>query len=149
MNKYIEIRNKHEKRVNAFPISFAFSDKQFDEGMKKLGLTPDDTDKVISIGGGGFIRKTDVEAFGQMWDDLRKEHNDLIEQDKTGDGYIKDMFVFELENYEFGYTHELNATLTALEFTYEDVMNTPNLKHGLELACKEVVNKSYGDDYEV
>ena len=63
MTKYNELREKHQKEVNDFPIGFAFSDKQFEEQMQKLGLDPDDTSKVISIGGGGFIRKTDLKAF--------------------------------------------------------------------------------------
>ena len=114
-NKYDEIKQKHQNIVNEFPMKFAFSDEQFNKGMKELGLDPKDTNKVVSIGGGGFIRKTDAKRFGDMWDTLRKEHNDLIKADKTGEGYIKDMFVSELENHEYGYTYELDDTLDALE----------------------------------
>ena len=75
------------------------------------------------------------------YDTLRKEHNDLIKADKTGEGYIKDMFVSELENHEYGYTYELDDTLDALELTREQIANSPNLKHGLDLAKKEVLKK--------
>ena len=34
MNKYNELREKHQKEVNDFPIGFAFSDKQFEEQMQ-------------------------------------------------------------------------------------------------------------------
>ena len=37
MTKYNELREKHQKEVNEFPIGFAFSDQQFEEQMKKLG----------------------------------------------------------------------------------------------------------------
>ncbi len=140
-NKYDEVKEKHQKIVNEFPMKFAFSDEQFNQGMKELGLDPKDTDKVVSIGGGGFIRKSDAKKFGDMWDSLRKEHNDLINADKTGEGYIKDMFVSELENHEYGYTYELDDTLDALELTREQIANSPTLKHGLELARKEVLHK--------
>jgi hypothetical protein len=83
-----------------------------------------------------------------MWDTLRKEHNDLIKADKTGEGYIKDMFVSELENHEYGYTYELDDTLDALELTREQIANSPTLKHGLELARKEVLHKESEVDYE-
>ena len=149
MNKYDEIKEKHQNIVNEFPMKFAFSDDQFNQGMKELGLDPKDTDKVVSIGGGGFIRKTDAKRFGEVWDTLRKEHNDLIKADKTGEGYIKDMFVSELENHEYGYTYELDDTLDALELTREQIVNSPTLSHGLELARKEVLKKESVEDYEL
>ena len=148
MNKYDEIKEKHQKIVNEFPMKFAFSDEQFNRGMKELGLDPKDIDKVVSIGGGGFIRKSDVKKFGDMWDTLRKEHNDLIKADKTGEGYIKDMFVSELENHEYSYTYELDDTLEALELTKEQIANSPSLSHGLELARKEVLQKESEVNYE-
>ena len=150
-NKYDEIKEKHQKIVDAFPIKFAFSDEQFNQGMKELDLKPTDTDKVVSIGGGGFIRKTDVKKYCDMWDKFRKEHNDLIESDTTGDGYIKDMFVSELENHEYSYTNELDKTLDALELTRNQIANSPTLSHGLELAIKEVLRKELDntEDYDL
>lgn len=149
MNKYEEIKNKHQKRVNEFPLGFAFSNEQFKNMMEKWGLEEKDTDKILSIGSGGFIRKNDVEEYNKMWNEIRKENNDLIEQDKTGDGYIKDMFVYELANHEYGLTYDLDDTLDALELSYEQVMNTPNLKHGLELARKEILDKECENDYDI
>ena len=147
-NKYDEIKEKHQKRVNEFPLMFAFNKEQFDNGMKKWGLEPSDTDKIYSIGGGGFIKKTDLDAYNKLWDDIRKEHNRLIESDKTGDGYIKDMFVSELNNHEYGYTYELEDTLIALELTIEDIAKNPALRHGLEIARKEVLEKHSEMEYE-
>ncbi len=148
-NKYDEIKEKHQKRVNEFPLMFAFNQEQFENGMKKWGLEYTDTDKIYSIGGGGFIRKTDLEAYNKLWNDIRKEHNELIKADKTGEGYIKDMFVSELENHEYGYTYELDDTLDALELTIEDIENNSALKHGLEIAIKKVLGNNYDDDYEL
>ena len=34
MNKYEEVKNKHQKRVNDFPLGFAFSDQQFSNDGK-------------------------------------------------------------------------------------------------------------------
>ena len=147
-NKYDELREIHQKRVDEFPLMFAFNQEQFDNGMKNWGLEPDDTDKIYSIGGGGYIRKTDLDAYNKLWEDIRKEHNELIEKDKTGDGYIKDMFISELENHEYSYTRDISSTLDALELTYEDIRNNPTLKKGLDLAIKEIIDKNY-DDYEI
>ena len=149
MNKYEEIKNKHQKRVNDFPLGFAFSNEQFKNMMEKWGLTENDTDKIVSIDGGGFLRKTDIEEYNKMWTEIRKEHKDLIEQDKTGEGYIKDMFTYELENHEYCITYDLEDTLDALELTYDEVMNSPNLKYGLKLARKEILEKENEQDYEI
>lgn len=136
-NKYIELKEKNQKIVNSFSVAFAFSDRQFNEGMKKLGLKPTDTDKVLSIGGGGFIRKTDAKAFEKMWDDIRTEEKKAIDNDTTGEGYIKDMFLYELGNHEYCITGDLTETLEALELTVKEIKENKKLSHGLELALKE------------
>ena len=55
---YEELKNKHEQEMNAFPLGACFSQKQFEEMMQKWGLTIDDTDKILSIGGGISERVT-------------------------------------------------------------------------------------------
>ncbi|WJV31818.1 hypothetical protein QTG56_24610 (plasmid) [Rossellomorea sp. AcN35-11] len=54
-------------------MQFAFSDQQFAEGMKKLGLGVGDEDKVVSIGAGGFILKSDVKAYKEMGQKQKSE----------------------------------------------------------------------------
>ena len=44
-NQYQEMRNRQQAEVNAFPMFFAFNKQQFAEGMRKLGLSPSDTEK--------------------------------------------------------------------------------------------------------
>ena len=66
MNKYTELKSKHQKEVDAFPFGFAFNQKQFDEMMTKWGLAPTDTDKIYKIGGGDYVRKSDADAMNEM-----------------------------------------------------------------------------------
>lgn len=135
LNSYEELKKKHSEEFNKFPIQFAFSDEQFKENMAKLGLTEKDTDKVVAISSvGGFIRKTDVKAFYEMNKRHRQEEKDAINNDVTGDGYIKDMFAYELANHEYGYTHDLEDTLNALGLSIEEINNDNKLRHGLDLA---------------
>ena len=135
-NQYAELRDKIQKEYDEFPIGFAFSDKQFEEQMEKLGLTKDDTDKVVSIGAGGFIRKDDVEKFKELNRRSNEAEQEAMDNDKTGEGYIKDMFDYELANHEYGYTYDLTDTLEAVGLTMEDIQNDERLKRGLELALK-------------
>ena len=137
MNKYRELKERQHKEMNSFPMAFAFSDSQFQEGMRKLGLDPNDTDKVCSIGGGGFILKTDAKALTELINRHGEEMQAEIDADLTGDGFIKDMFIYELANHEYCITYDYEDTLDALDLTLEQVLNTPKLKHGLAVARKE------------
>lgn len=71
-----------------------------------------------------------------------KEMQEAIDNDKTGEGFIKEMFKYELANHEYCITYELDDTLDALGLTIEEINNNQALKHGLELARKEYL-KSY------
>lgn len=137
MNKYNELKNRHQDEYNKFPIEFAFDDKQFKRGMESLGLKETDTDKVVGIGYGGFIRKEDFSSYKEMLDRHYEELQNEIKNDLTGEGFIKDMFVSEMLNHEYGYTNEICEVLSSLGLTYAKVMNNDNLKHGLELAEQE------------
>ena len=137
MNKYQELREKQQAEVNAFPMFFAFNQKQFEEGMQSLGLKPTDTKKIYKLGNtGGFYRKSDSAAFHEMFRRHTKELEDAITSDPTGDGFIFDMFDYELANHEYNYTHDPEPTLDALGLTMEQVRAEPRLFHGWKKATR-------------
>jgi heterodisulfide reductase subunit B len=119
MNPYLELKNKHQKEINEFPFGFAFNDKQFAEMMEKWGLTPEDTDKIYRIGGGGYIRKADEEAMNEMFERHSQERKAAMEADPCG--YCYHMFDYELANHEYNYTGDVTDALDALGLTYEEV----------------------------
>lgn len=141
MNKYLEMKERHQKEVNNFPIKFAFSNEQFKRAMEELGLTENDLDKVVSIGAGGFIRKKDIKAYKEMGERQYKEFKALIEKDKVGDEFIKEMFLYELGNHEYILTFDISDTLDAVGLTEEDIRNNKNLRTGLILAEKEYLEQ--------
>ena len=120
--------------MDAFPLGAAFSNKQFEEMMQKWGLTVDDTDKICSIGAGCFIRKSDKEAFFNMLKKFKDETQAAIAADTTGDGFIYDMFYYELANHEYCITYEYDETFDALGLTEEEVNADKRLLHGLKKA---------------
>ena len=91
-NTYLALKQKWQKELDDFPIKFAFSKQQFAEAIKALGLTETDTDKVYSVPGGGFIRKTDAEAFRDLFKRRSDSHTEAVAADKDGTGYIFEMF---------------------------------------------------------
>ena len=136
MNKYLELHERQQAEVNAFPMFFAFNRSQFDEGMRSLGLEPGDTGKIYSIGAGGFIRKTDGDALHEMLDRHSAEMQAAVDADETGDGFIFDMFNYELANHEYGYTHDPEPTLECLGLTMEMVQADARLLHGWQKATR-------------
>lgn len=140
-NLYQELKDRQQKEFNSFPIGFAFNNQQFKDQMERLGLTESDTDKIVSIGGGGFIKKDDVKEFNNLMEKFDKEMKTEIDKDKDGMGFIKDMFLYELGNHEYIITGDLFDTLDALNLKIEDVIKSSKLKNGLELAKKEYLGE--------
>ena len=64
------------------------------------------------------------------------EVNEEISADPTGAGFVADMFETELSNHEYIITGDLSETLDACGLTEKEVMETPKLKNGLEIALK-------------
>lgn len=130
MNKYTTLKSKHQKEVDEFPFGFAFNQKQFDEMMEKFGLTPDDTDKIYKIGGGGYIRKTDSEAMNEMFERHEAERKAAMQDDE----YLYEMFNYELANHEYCITYDLSDTLDALGLTMDEVNADPRMADALKRA---------------
>lgn len=135
MNKYAELKNNLQKEFDAFPFGFAFSNEQFEKMKEELGVK--ENSELISIGAGGFIRKTDEKALDELINGKEKRIKEAIASDPTGEGFIKDMFLYELANHEYCITYDLRDTLEALDLTINEVMEDPRLKLGLELARNE------------
>lgn len=128
--KYTELKAKHQAEVNAFPLGFAFSEKQFNEMMEKWGLTPDDTDKIYSIGGGGYVRKSDSAAMHEMFARHEAEHKAAMQDDE----YLFSMFNYELANHEYCITYDVTDALDALGLTLEEVAADSRMASALKKA---------------
>ena len=132
--KYTELKQKHEKELNNFKdMFFAFNDKQFHEGMESIGLTKKDTDKIYSLGGGGYILKEKSKDFNNMFEN---RHIELSEALKDKD-FLLDALSYELANHEFCITYDYEPTFESLGITIEDIKK---LDFGLEVLQKAKEN---------
>ena len=142
MNKYSELRQKQQEEFNALPLGFAFSQKQFDEMMRGWGLNPEkDLDKILRIPGGGYVQKKDADLLHKTRERHDAEMAAAIAEDTTGEGFIYQMFLYELDNHEYGYTRDTEDTLDALGYTAEEVLGDPRLKRGIEKAVTEICRR--------
>ena len=145
MNQYEELRNRQQQEFNALPLGFAFSKKQFTEMMQDWGLDPDkDVDKIYSIGFGGYVQKKDAELLHQTRERHDAELEAAIAADETGEGFICQMFVCELDNHEYGCTRDVGSTLVALDYTQEQLQADKRLLNGLKRACKKILDRECG-----
>lgn len=133
---YQQLVDKQQKEVNEFPLGAAYNKKQFEEMMAKWNLKPTDTDQITTIMNGVFIRKSDIPAYIELVNKLHNETQEAIKNDETGDGFIYQMFAYELDNHEYSVTYDLEETLDALGYTIEDIQNDRKLSHGLKKALK-------------
>lgn len=143
------MRDRQQKEVNALPIRFAFSQEQFHEVMKEWGLRPKmDLEKIARIPFGGFIQKKDAPLIRGTFARHHRELQAAIDAGPTGEGFIKDMFLYKLENHEYSYTGTAEDTLDSLGLSFEDVAADPRLARGLDLAERDF-ETARGDEYVV
>ena len=142
MNAYKVLRDRQQEEFNALPLGFAFSQKQFDEMMQGWSLDPEkDLDKILRIPGGGYVQKKDADLLHKTRERHDAEMAAAIAEDTTGEGFIYQMFLYELDNHEYGYTRDTEDTLDALGYTAEEVLGDPRLKRGIEKAVTEICRR--------
>jgi len=135
MKTYKELSNRHEQEFGSLPIFYAFSNKQFLEGLESLGLKDTDHALVVRIGSGGYARITDSKMILSVAQRHIDEFQGAIDADTTtGEGFIFQMFNAELSNHEYCYTFDVTDTLRSCGLTEQEVKASPALSHGLKLA---------------
>ena len=137
MESYQAMQARHQREVNAFPMKWAFNNQQLEQGMRELGLNPSQTNEIVGIGGGGFIRRSDRQAFIDMFKRQNAEQKAALAAQKTGDEYAYQMFLHELGNHEYVITGDLSDTLDACGLSAEQINNDPKLRKALARAIKD------------
>ena len=134
---YEEFRNKRQDEFNNFKgIGFAYSNKQFNDLLKKLNTT---SDNLYSIGHGGYILKNRYNDFMDM---LIRNDNELDELMKDYD-FCLSALKFELFNHEYGITYDNTPALEALNLTSEDLINNETVSRAYKEARDYVIEYTY------
>jgi len=121
---YSEFKQKRDEAVSALPIFYAFNDKQFEEGMKNLGLNADELNLILSLGGGGYIKKTDRQMIIQSFKDAENDFAELMKDDT----FFIDAVSYELGNHEFCITYDPSDALAAVSLSIDAVNADERMK---------------------
>lgn len=112
---YQELKTRHQNELNAFEhIFFAFSNMQFEEGLKKLDT---DTKSIFSMGGGGYVLKSHAKDL----DALFTRHQQELKEHRKNRKNLLDSLVYELRNHEFCITYNVTDALEALGLALGDI----------------------------
>ena len=93
--KYEKMITRFQKEVNAFPMIFAFSDRQMKEALKKLNVSVDD---IMSIPNSvGYILKTDY----SKWEEMINRQSSEIKEAMKDRVFAEGAFRYEMDNHEY------------------------------------------------
>lgn len=120
---YQEIKDKKQADYNALfnncGVFWAFSNEQFKEGYEKVKPTMEEGEKLVSIGGGGYMPKHNVEKLIEGTKQIDETFKKQIKEAKAR----KEHIIYELHNHECFYTGDITNALEALgeDYTKEEV----------------------------
>ena len=133
---YTDFKNSRKKDSEIKGLFFAFNDQQFKDGCKKVEASKEN--KVVSIGAGGFILKSEFENFKSLMEHRIKKLEELMKDKEFALGAFKN----ELVNTEYNVTYDESGALGALGIDMEFIEKN-DLLDTLEKAKEEVA--SYHD----
>jgi len=107
-----ERQEKNSELFNKVGLFWAFSNEQFEEGKTPLK----EGDKYVSIGMGGYLPKSNVEAFTSGLEEIKKWYNEEIKKNKAEKAEI----IYELNNHECFYTHDISGVVSMFAGTYTE-----------------------------
>ena len=151
VNQYAEMIERHKAERNAFKSIVAIGEEALNEGLERQGWSKDDVRLVHDCGLLGFyVYKDDYNTFTEMLARHKAEYDQNIADDVTGEGFIFEMFNYELYNHEYFVTDNPRPALDSLDINDEDLEENPALMNGLLLAQKRQTEvHQYVDDEEM
>lgn len=141
---YEQMLRRHEEEYFNFSkgcVFFAYSESQFNDGMKSIGLNANETDKIYRFGEYSYILRSKSKEQLELFDKFLKEKEKAVADDKDGTGFIVSMFEYELENQEFLCTGDIASILCALDLTIADIKADERLLNGFKIALRKLAKK--------
>lgn len=139
MNEYRNMNNRQSEELRTIPSNFAFTEEMIKERIRAHGLAPSDTDRICIVADTGvFYLGDNAIRYREMRSRHQREREDAIAADKSGFGFIYQMFLATLNDREYAFTENTDEALEALGYSTADIEADPRLKRGLKKACTRI-----------
>ena len=100
--EYLDLKQRHQKEVEDFPIAYAFNGKQLKEAIAKLGATKQE---VTTLGYGTVIKRSDIPAL----DELMENHRHELKMAMKDKEFAYEAFLYEMDNHEYAINFDGDA----------------------------------------
>lgn len=132
--EYLDLKKRHEKELEEFPIAYAFNDEQLKEALGKLGATREEC--VTVFGHGDIVKRTDAKALIEMLERHTREVKDKLKSDVE---FAEAAFLYEMDNHEYAINWSADEdVLACFSITFDDIR-----KWGLQMAYDSARNKHF------
>jgi hypothetical protein len=130
--EYLDLKKKHQKEFEDFPIAYAFNEQQMKEALEKLGAVKEEC--VTVFGYGDIVKRTDAKALIA----LMRRHDEEMKQKLRDDAdFAEAAFLYEMDNHECAINWSADEdVLAAFAISFEFIR-----KHGLQMAYDRARNK--------
>lgn len=128
---YLDLIKKQQQELEDFPIAYAFSDKQLEEALAKLGAKKEEC--VTVAGHGDIMKKTDVPAFFEML----KRHKAELHEALKNEEFAEAAFLYEMDNHEYAINWDGDADVLACFNLDEKKLYEMNLDGAYRRARKQ------------
>lgn len=140
--EYLDLKKRHQKEFEEFPIAYAFNDKQLQEALEKLGATKEE---VVSVfGHGDIVRRTDAKALIAL---LERQDEETKQRLKDDPEFAEAAFLEEMDNHEYAINWSADEdVLAAFNIDFDFIR-----KHGLQMAYDSARNKhlKHAEEWEM
>ena len=130
--EYLDLQEKHRKEMEAFPIAYAFNDKQLQEALQKLGAVKEEC--VSIFGHGDIVKRTDAKRLIEM---LKRHTDEIKDRLKSDPDFAYSAFLYEMDNHEYAINWSADEdVLGCFAITFDDIR-----EWGLQLVYDKARNQ--------
>ena len=133
--EYLDLKDRHQKEVNEFPIAYAFNDEQLKEALVKLGA--ESTKECVTVfGHGDIVKKENAKPFIEM---LKRHTEEVKQKIKEDPDFAQAAFLYEMDNHEYAINYDSDEdVLACFCITFDDIR-----EWGLQLAWQTARRKHF------
>lgn len=115
--EYLDLKSRHQREFDEFPIAYAFNDEQLKEALTKLNATKEEC--VSVFGHGDIVRRENAKALIALLD---RQQDELIRHLLDDEEFAEAAFLEEMDNHEYAINYSGDEdVLAAFGITFEKI----------------------------